>query len=88
MSSFAFGRSHFLRMFGKPNAVNSMSMRQQILYIMQMSSQQTEWDNKGKCSASRSQRLLTNNLHVDDAVHINPNQRFDELKFSQVSRQA
>jgi len=35
-------------MYNQKDVVGSMSMRQQILYIMQMSQQPTEWDNKGK----------------------------------------
>jgi len=51
----------------KQSELNLMSSRQQILYIMQMSQQQTEWDNK------------------DEIIYVNPNERFEEIKFNMVS---
>jgi hypothetical protein len=51
----------------KQSELNLMSSRQQILYIMQMSQQQTEWDNK------------------DEITYVNPNERFEEIKFNMVS---
>ena len=77
-------------MYKANEQVSSMSMRQQILYIMQMSSRtQTEWDNDGKLVAqavSVIHLIFSIDMHQkvnclfygsDDIAYINPNERYE-----------